>query len=473
MSASAEQSYRDTINVFKTTGDIVKQMIEILIQFCEDNKKFKPYDVMGEWLKKSENNIPIEYKIKNGCNKELTGEMYKHGIPYVMLTNGNVLIRPDDLEIVRSINREVNIVKQNYYQEIPGNEFEDAIVRFDGIKDKTVFVIKDLNEYQLEVLKNKVNTISKGFTIGITTYDEEHSDVIVQGSKVFNANKSAEYDMDLCKAYLSMQFSLYGENNEIKIAQIESDKTVDKNVASLKGNPQTHYIVGAEEEFEVIKDSHGMAILDQNGNPQYDGIKQFIEIDENGFIYKTAQMGPNNEIIYDTPKGGVVDIDNPDYELELQKYMDMIRDKSILNSPEELRNHLLDQKTANSNRPQKTAHQLDVSVAERSMVDKIDRMIKERVRNEKRHFDDPNEAFLYYRQEADTILKATRDGKIPPGYKKTDIENIFGICKENGINFKTYGNLGEKVCDIKTESRKARKMPLNITKESEHGNEDR
>ena len=41
MSASAEQSYRDTINVFKTTGDIVKQMIEILIQFCEDNKKFK------------------------------------------------------------------------------------------------------------------------------------------------------------------------------------------------------------------------------------------------------------------------------------------------------------------------------------------------------------------------------------------------------------------------------------------------
>ncbi len=484
----SEQDFQNAVRFSKATIDMVANFLKSLIEFLEKNHEYEPYRKMLKWLKDAEGkNMPVQYTIKNKCHDEVKAELYKLGVPHILLTDGNILIRPEDVDIVREINREVNIAKGNYFQEVDAVEFENAIATFDKIKDKSIFELQNLNEYELEVLKNKINNISKGLMVGVKHKDTDHNNVLVQSSKVFDMDKTDRYTNDVCKAFLAMKFSLYGLNADTKIAQIDADKKMDEQIAALKGNPDTHYIVGADDSFKAQEsedrskkyleiDEHGFRFhVVTRGHinaDEYDPLKEYQKgeaVMYNGNPYVAAKDGilappgtglwvEDTAIVDDIPEGGSVSINDIDYELELQRFSDQILNKAIIEDKTILNNHLVaDVRTITTDRPEKTLRQMDIATAEKLMIDKINKMIKAKAAAETYIPLDAQDAFSYYTDEASKILQAALNHKVPEGYKNRDIQELYGICKEKNVDFAHYGKFSKDIY-AQTNCRNAKKQ---------------
>jgi hypothetical protein len=431
MADSAENNVKQSGNFIRSLIQTLTEWLKNLGEYLEKYAATAPQRELGAWLSKNGGNV---YVVRGGCTYDLKNALAEAGIGFIQDTNNPnyLIIRQPDTERVEELNRQVLVARCNYYQEVDGRELEDAIARASktGKISDAIVTVHNLNTYQTEVLKNKFNDISYGYTVGITEGEKDKSNISVPAAKVYSKDEGKK---DLCRAYLEMSFSLYGLNSYKKTKQIDADRDFDKKIAAMKGQQRSVYIAGADD------------------------IGQFLEINGNGFEYYTVKHDADGNRIENEVH--TCRADSPDYDVELQIYLDKMRDKVILNSSEELANHLnTKDRNYNSDRPEKTKRERRISRAEDEMVKKIDSMIRKDIKDNDRSFDTPDECFSYYQHEADGILAAAINGTSYKEYSAEDIARINKICEDRKVDISRYASVQSALRGIDVETHKAKEF---------------
>lgn len=433
MPQAAENNIRNAGQFAQAAASNVAELIEALLEYLEQNAQLAPQKALAKWIR--DGGSLVSYPIQGHCKAELKYEMEKNGIAYVETTTGYLIIPEPSLDKVRELNREILVGKCNYFQEVDGIEMENAIAKFDRIKNKDIFSVHDLNEWEVEVLKNKCNNISVGFMVGISKEKEDTFEVSVHGDRIYNP----EAKKDFCKAYLQMAFSLYGPNYNVKIAQIKVDKRIDAEVQNLKTSKEVHYIVGADDQ-----------------NP-----KKIIEMNSNGFEYYESAIEEGKRVERQICR---IDKSNPNYDSELERYMDRILNKVIVHNADDLAAHLAtNERNLECDRPRPDYHGMQVSMAADKITDTIDKMVKTRMQEEGINFPNVNQAFIYYQKEAADIMNSIEHNTVPENYPVEGFREIQKICNEYQVSMSEFSKSKEMLMSAKGEVHKA--VTRNIPKQ--------
>lgn len=435
MSEISEQNAKNSNDFARSMADTLARLLASLADYLEKESEFAPQKSLATWIRGS--GEVISYPVQGKCAAQLKYELNKNNIPYIALADSNhLIIKAPDMEIVRELNRSVLIAKSNYFQDVDGREMENAIARTDQIQNKEIFTLCDLDKYQVEVLKNKCNQISAGFMVGIVKTDENKFNVSVHGSKV-SIDKTDK--TSFCKAYMQMALSLYGPNQQIKIAQIDADEEIDLKVEELKGKDGVHYIIGVDD------------------------ISHFIEINAHEFEYYETSVINGERVDRHIAQ---CEVSNPNYDSELQRCMDCIYNKAILNSTEELSEHLKTQeRNIKSSRPMRNQQQYQNSMATDALSEKIDAMIHRKINTENPVFYNTSEQFEYYQREAYKIIDAFVNGKELSGHSSREMEEIKEILDTHNVNSNMYKNTLPILQDFDCNSHRAKKMEKKKEKE--------
>ena len=418
-----DKNLQESMRFVRAMEDVIKKFLEMLASYLEEYGRNSAQKEIARYIRNGGElySYSIQGDKVGGTIEELKNSLDREGIPYVELDNQpeRILIRPEDRERIREVNREVLVAKSNYYQEVEASKLERAIYSAPFIKEKNILTIHSLNKYEAEVLKNKCNDISKGFMVGTEKNADGTVNISVHTQHLHH--DSNDKRKDFCRAFVETQLSLYGPNNLIKRNQIDLDAEIDKQVASLKGTNVTHYIISAYDK------------------------KGYIEINEDRFEFHRRRPGPNGTM-QDTIMESCP-IDDPDYEMELQRAMDRIYDKVVINDPDLLARHLSTKdKIVQTDRPRRTVKQNATSVAEHMTARQIDRMIKAK-------FDSdpaisalsPDEYFELYTNEAARILDAAIKDEPCEGYDHARVHAITGIFETYETDIKSYTSVVSQI----------------------------
>lgn len=426
-------------NTTKFTENMLKALEKFLRQFgiaLEEGAKDAPQKALAKWIKQGKG--VRQHPVQGGCMGEMQAEMRRLGIAYVACKNDVFIVKQTDIERVRELNHDILLARTNYFQEAEIKDFEDAIANFSKQKNKDVLTLHGLDEYTLEVIKNKSNNIAKGFTVAHSkekdkdTYSACVSAARVISLKEVQSGKRTEYKKDFCRATLETMLSLYGPNEEIKKQQIRDDEAFDKKIQELKNNKKTHYIVG---EFNKDK---------------------VIEITAEGFTFYDYKR--KNSVISQISK------DDINYEGELQVAMDCIYNKILISGPDKYSEYMNKETNADekSERTVRNKAQADISIAEKDVAIQIDRMIKDRLIKEGYVGEDGSikisteNVYEKYLSEASKILTSLKNGEELKDYNKEDIEKIKKTANHFRMEFSAYGKSIEKLTEYSFEVHKAR-----------------
>lgn len=406
--SDARKQFDDTTKFMQTSLDLLKQFLQLLADQIELNSRYAPQREMAKWIKND--GQVVAYPIQGNCIDELRRSMTEKGIPYIdTLDNTKIIIKAPDVEMVTELNKQVLAAKGNYFQEVDAQVMENAIAKSSAVKDKEILTVHGLDKYQCEVLKNKCNNITKGFMVGTVKEDEEHYALSIHAPRTISRDPEKT---DFCKAYAEMTFSLYGNNAELKVAQVDADERIDKQVASLKGCESSHFVIGVDDPTK------------------------YIELNSQGFEFHRIRMIDGK---LQNLQENFISKNSPDYEVELQKYMDTIYNKTVLDDEQKLFEHL-DTKKRNfeTSRPEKDEVQMKISAMEKNVIDTTDRMIKTGPLAEKLFKMSPREAFETYQKETMNIFYAVMEGHDLQGYGHEDFEAIKSYFKEAEIEPSEY-----------------------------------
>lgn len=451
--------FNNATDFMKHVNETVTKIIMAILEYLEKEEEHAKDKELARWIRDNKgrmcvNIYPIRGKRDNdefGCSDNpfdkdiinaLKVELDKNRISYKDLCNGNILIRDVDYKKVNDINTKLCIATSKYYQETSRSELEDAIARFDKIKNKNILTVTCEDFIEAEVLKRKCNAIASGFMVGISRTVENKFNVSVHSAKLIDINQRGK---DFCKAYLEMTLSLHGANRVTKRKQIIDDKSMDKQISELKYSNETQYIISATDNTK------------------------YIELNDRGFSY-IETVTDKDGFRHDSKKG-FCRRDNPDYELELERFKACLYNKVIIDSPDDLSKHLQTAKVNfYSDRTRKTKKEYEISLMEKRLADKIDSMIKTKWKEEKEKEIltlNPRIVFNEYKKECLVIMEAIMKDEKPIGYKEDDFENLMDICMDSNIIFEDeYKKTVECIKNAEAKVNVARKQDRNIVQES-------
>lgn len=460
MKTVEERSFKQTMNFSRVAMEQFTKWLKALMEYIENNERFKPYKTFANTLRSSGGTVyTVQYPqhmgeaSKESYARSLKMELERKGILFFNDASdaGRIVIANEQLDAVKDINREILVARCNYLQEVNTIEMEAAIAKYDGIKNKEIFTIHNLNQYECEVFKNKCNYIDKGFMVGVMENEKGLYDVSVHSSKMLDLSDKSEYRMDVCKAYTKAMISLYGQNALLKMEQILADDKIREEIKALKGTQDVKYVIDAK-------------------NP-----KMFLELNQNGFEYYTTSINDDgkrqDQLIMQCAASDL------NYEVELQRYMDAINNKVILDDFEKLGEHLkTTRENFKSERPEKDKREEAVSLGEDLLTAAMDTMIKDYIKTER--FDEvskmsPTEVFQLYQKEASDILKSVTDGA-PCRYSEEVIASLRSMTQEKGMDMQKYSLSRDTLTRNNIETHTAREMTREKVKEArEYGYADR
>ena len=445
----AEMVYDNMSQMTDKMMDALKKLMAKLMDVVDfDSNKDKAAKALAKWIK--DGKAVAHYAIQGGCEGQLKSVLRENHIPFISCTDGSIIVRTsddpltNDLAVVQELNHDILLAKGNYFQEADIKDFEDAIANHKGEDMQDIFSLTGVDNYELEVIKNKCNNISKGFTVAHSKSEDnpELNDLCIMGRRVITFSKEKpsdriekpKYKKDFCRATLQAMLSLYGPNEENKKRQIDDDALFDAKVAALKEDNGVHYIVG-----------------------QYDSSK-YIELSPEGFTYYDYKNAKNPIM----SKFSTSDIN---YKGELQVAMDCIYNKALIDSPDLLNKHLSgNQEEIKSDRAKRSREQILRSRAESDISIKIDTLIKTRMESSMQLIDEkgnlkksPKVFFKLYCSEAVKIIEAVRDGKELSNYDAVALQDIKNAFKKGKLDINAYNKSIEKLTSFNTDIHKARK----------------
>ena len=110
----------------------------------------------------------------NGAAKVLDELSKMLGVFFMLLgETGMLVVRAQNIDLIRQINKDANIVMGNNYCRVDRSEMENAIAQ-SNLSDKNIFTLKDLSYEEAVVISNKFNGIGKGFLIGMEEDSATH-----------------------------------------------------------------------------------------------------------------------------------------------------------------------------------------------------------------------------------------------------------------------------------------------------------
>ena len=415
MGDTAQTNLNSTMKTLTSANQQLINYLESIAKILEDRGKYAPQRELAKWIKQGGqlNSFTIQGR---GINAMLKAELQKNDILYMDESGGKILIRDCDKDAVRELNRKCLIARSDYYQEIGLDEFENAVADTD-IKDKELLKVSGLSYMEMECLRRKCNDISRGFMLG-TKKDPETGlyDCAVYGRKV------CEYDperTDFCEAGLAYALSLYGPNEDIKQKQLKNDIEMAQKIADLRNQDGVHYLVS---EF--------------NSN---DYIMFSKDAETGAFEFQYGQRYKDKEGRWNTNILQRMDTNDPDFDVELIRCTDRIKNKVLLSNDDDFNAFLHESLDKQSERLTKTADQRAVSQAESKFADKINVMIKDRYFSEGKNADMSSKAkFDLYRRSVKDIAVALKTNTPLNGYKEEDMDELKNILKEANVNIREY-----------------------------------
>lgn len=441
---AAQSNYRETMKLVKQQEELARQILQILATYLAEHGKNKAQKMMAEYIK--DGGMPDPYSVQGdhieGVQEELISRLDDEGIPYVAVTGSNVhlLIRPEDRERVKEINKDILVEKGNYFQEVDADFLEDRVARAPENKvpddRKKVTTIHGLSAYEYETLKNKCGNIGYGFTVGKTENEGGTYSLSVHAkqSRILNLMNDKN---DLCRAYVSMKMSLYGPNHDIKIRQLDADRKFTEDLKEAAGAEDTVYIASESSR------------------------RHYIEINSQGFEYhelKDSRDKEGNRIIMDKVSlhGSR---DDPDFETELEQATGRMNDKVLVRDYATMHEHIMSNKQVlHTDRPAKTKEEAVTARCGQLVTNEIDALIKDRFRGEEekgRVFDSPEETIKSYAVEFSQVLKGVVEGHRVAGYSEEDIGEIRRVLEQNGISPLGYKRVTEELTNVTAETHRA------------------
>lgn len=429
----SEKDFDRAADFTRSLTETSLRLILMLLEYLEKREEHSHERELARWMRDNSGRVCVKvFETQGSVDNALRVELDKERIAYIDVNDGGVLVRDVDFEKVRELNKKILIAESKYYQEVSRSDLENAIAGYEKVKNKNIMSILCKDSIEGEVLKRKCNAISAGFMVGTSKTSDGAIKVSVHTAKMLDINQKGK---DFCKAYLEMALSVYGPNATTKKQQILDDKKMDMEIAKLKGTRETRYVINAQDNT------------------------RFIELNQKGFSYYERSADKNGDI-HDKKKVSCT-TDNPNYELELERCKDRLRNKVILTNNRELEEHLKNvQVNFKSERTRKTKEEYNISLMEKRLADKIDTMIKGKWRNdfEEIMYMNSVEIFKAYTRECVEIMKAMSIDEAPKGYDEADFEELMDECVGNSIVFEDdYKKTMERLENQEVECHKARK----------------
>lgn len=413
--AIVQEGEARTIKVAQFAATQVRKLIEAISKWLEFNAKNEQQRQLAKYLKGGGSLYVCTDKVDAG---KLYYELEKAGIIKMKTNNGKILVRQKDIEKVAQIERRLIIEQGRYYQMVSVKELSDAVARSEN-KDKDLFKISGLNEYEVESLKNKCNNIKKGFTVGVEEKADNEYDFAIKKAELYRDPRTLSsgkvvQDKDFSKAYLESVISLYGPNSENKHKQIEADKKFDAQVLDLLKTDGTKYIVSVDDPTK------------------------YIEVTKSGFTPISIQVDADGKftVIEDSKKH--ISREDPNFLFELQRETDGYLNKAIIEDFGELQKHLsTKERNIPTERPGLSGKMYAYAKANDVLTETIDRMAREQVNA--MHLSDPEEKFKAYTQEAKKILDALvlDDGTLDK-YKEEDVKTLMSVFDSKEVDRDAY-----------------------------------
>ncbi len=341
---------------------------------------------------------------------ELKERLRVLNVPCKAISEGVLLIKTEDIERVKSINREMLIERSCYLQEVTKTEYENIIA--ERFKNKDVFQMDGLNVVELEILKNKCNSIKKGFTLGVEHNKEADTySVIVKESDVLAENSAT--NKNFCKAYGEMILSLYGPNQLTRQEEIEADLKLDRIVAERKG--EGNYWIAS------TTDRH-----------------KYIEVSDKGFEVYTTQKKKDGTVGFVSKE--FVSVEDQNYEEELYRQLDIMEDKAVVENFEDLNLHLNGQDVLDTVRPLRTQDQIDNSAFQKEFVDILDKETESIMQKNGLLLENAYEKFDNYKGTFVTVMEACVAGEANDIVSSEVVDKVADLAEKYHVNLEDYSD---------------------------------
>lgn len=436
MAEVAEQTLKAGVKVTSATVDAMVRFLEAIAKMADDRAKTAAKREMAKWIKGGGGLVSKE--LQGSVRNEVLAQARLKGIdPIVNPRDGALIIRDCDEATIDQINREVLIKRSNYYQEVPAPELEDAVARSQkGSKD--MFRITGLDPLEAECLKRKCNDVSRGFMVGAEPVDPETGkcSLTLINSKVCEYNPKGT---DFCEAALRAAFSQYGPNKDIKEKQIKNDMAMKDRIAELRVKDGTHWLVSEFNPNEYIEFNRNK----ETGKLSFEYKRRTLDKESGKYVLQPEMM---------------LDTDDPDFEVELARCTDRIKNKILLDDEAQFEKYTNGDLKETSDRLNKSKDQLAISRAEDKFTDKINLMVKDKyIERVKSSELTSQEKFETYRKGIKEIVSAMKDGEIPSGYKDEDVQELYDILEEGGTDINHYKDAIDHFSGLQVEMYKAEK----------------
>lgn len=440
--ADEQGMYKDTMNLMKSGASLFKEFIEALMAYLEKRQEYASARALARWIKAGKG--MCVYTVRGDCRERVAETLKAHNIPYQMQKgkDGSVVIyiRNKDMEQCAELNHKILESMSNYYQAVPMVDLEDSIHGYGNFSDneKKIVCLTGLESDIASVIRNKSNDITKGFMVGFTDPDENGKcDVGVHSRLTMTKDKKH----DFCHAILAASLSLYGPNHDLKKKQLEADDTIRRDLAriSKEGSDKTYssvYVCGANDRH------------------------RYIELTDNDFQYYERRRQPDGT--YKDIMKFSCDKSDPSYNGELLKYCDVIQDKVIVNSADELSDFMRGRKSLTSDRPEKDARQKQISDTETMLTDAIDRSVRRRTHRDRFSKNDVYNEYILkqkmdeYFSEVEKIVDGLKNDTVPIGYTNADMDVLKEILKSGNIDINDYKKSVDFMKNINVEVHQAK-----------------
>lgn len=376
-------------------------------------------------------------------------------IPYAVNDDGNIILRcpfdrnmnhdekgASDFKKIAMMEDIVLKARTNFYMETDEASLEDAVARVHEKNPKlgdVLFTIKDLDIYESEALMNKCNNIGKGFTVGVSRYEDENGD-ITENKTIPAAALYKKNGNDFCRAIFFMNTSLYGANERIKKEQMDYDFEIQRQLSNLEELPEPcEYIVASAEHPDT----------------------EYLKISKSGFSYT---HNGTTEVISDSYPTGEK---NPNYASMLQKCLSQVFDKRSFTSVSSFRKYIEDEEWKNI-RPEGDEDCVKKERAQKNVATKLDAIARSRIDMNKDI--SPESRYMEYLRELEKLVKAIKE-KDPSEYDKEKFEEIEEKLSYAGIDISVFDKPLEKMLEKGVTTRNAMKLNREIVKESQENTE--
>lgn len=419
VSKEVAQSELQTIRSF---AQVLYSFWMNLATYLEEHAKTQAQREMARYIRGGGQMGAYQIRGTGDITGELKMRLEEEGICYINSTEPSVIfIREPDLMRIQEINKEINIARCNYFQEVDAEKLEAAIAKSDFIKEKGIISLNGLDKYEAEVLKNKCNNITKGFMVGTKKNPNGTIDLSIRADMV-----SSDKKIDFCKAYLLANLSLYGINHETKKKQIEEDEIIDRALSQTNLTENVIYVTGSHDENK----------------------RQYIEINNTGFkfhqIYKDSRSG--KWIEKSNEDNAEFSFKDPNAKEELWRAMDRIYDKTIVTDIKGLEKYITSG-ISNGRTSRKNKDQVLYSQGEKDIAEVIDKMIDSKISEDDIHFESNDQLFNYYKNEAGKIMSYLAEGEPVEGYKNGDLQILCQIAQDKRMDLSKYTKVAEKLVE--------------------------